>query len=104
MYQPKYHIIYNLRHYSRIIHVTFISLLIIFSEKKALLSFQALPLVTVVVGNKIQGCQSVIFTTNTDVDKPRAATIDMPNKRSSVSLCKPGKPKWANYVKGMAFL
>ncbi|KAF5288301.1 hypothetical protein FQR65_LT12033 [Abscondita terminalis] len=61
----------------------------------------ALPLVTVIVGKKISGYESVIVTTKNDVDSPKKAVIDMPDKRALISYCKPGKPKWANYVKGV---
>lgn len=57
-------------------------------------------MVTVIVGSKIAGYQSVVVTTNADVDKPRIKTIHMPNKRMNTNPCKPGKPKWANYIKG----
>ncbi|KAK4874707.1 hypothetical protein RN001_014067 [Aquatica leii] len=61
----------------------------------------ALPLVTVIVGKKISGYESVVITTKKDVDSPNKVVIEMPNKRALISYCKPGKPKWANYVKGV---
>ncbi|KAF2897693.1 hypothetical protein ILUMI_08487 [Ignelater luminosus] len=61
----------------------------------------ALPLVTVIVGSKIPGYESVVITTNKDVDFPRKTTIEMPDKRALIYYCKPGKPKWANYIKGV---
>ncbi|KAB0793858.1 hypothetical protein PPYR_13478 [Photinus pyralis] len=61
----------------------------------------ALPLVTVIVGSKISGYYSVALTTNEDVDTPKRVVIEMPDKRALMSRCAPGKPKWANYVKGV---
>lgn len=61
----------------------------------------ALPLATVIVGSKIQGYESVVMTTSKHVDSPRRAIIEMPDKRALICICKPGKPKWANYIKGV---
>ncbi|KAK5640775.1 hypothetical protein RI129_009322 [Pyrocoelia pectoralis] len=61
----------------------------------------ALPLVTLIVGSKISGYESVVITTNRDVDSPRRVIIKMPDKRASISNCVPGIPKWANYIKGV---
>lgn len=55
---------------------------------------------TVIVGSKIPGYESTVITTNKDVDLPRKAVIEMPDKRALISYCKPGKPLWANYVRG----
>lgn len=61
----------------------------------------ALPMVTVIVGSKISGEESIVVTTNKDADEPKKITIEMPNKSSLVCVCRPGKPKWANYIKGV---
>lgn len=55
---------------------------------------------TVIVGSKIPGHESTVITTNKDVDLPRKAVIEMPDKRALISYCKPGKPQWANYIRG----
>ncbi|KAF5285913.1 hypothetical protein FQA39_LY04374 [Lamprigera yunnana] len=59
----------------------------------------ALPLVTVIVGSRISGYESVIITTNQDVDISQKATIEMPNMQTTYSNNK--KPKWANYIRGV---
>ncbi|KAJ8984669.1 hypothetical protein NQ317_015760 [Molorchus minor] len=61
----------------------------------------ALPLVTVIVGKKIEGDESIIFTTNTGVDTSQRATIEMPNKNALIRAITPGGPKWSMYVKGV---
>ncbi|XP_018331395.1 galactokinase-like [Agrilus planipennis] len=61
----------------------------------------ALPLVTVIVGSQIPGEESVILTTNEAVDPPLKVQIEMPNKNALVKVIPRGKPKWANYVRGV---
>lgn len=57
----------------------------------------ALPLVTVIVGKKIDGDKCVVVSGAKEADKPTRVEFPVPSKES----IKPGKPKWANYVKGV---
>lgn len=61
---------------------------------------QALPLVTVIVGNKIPGDISTVITTNPDVDEPLKTTIEMPHPNALIKKIPPSPPKWSNYIKG----
>lgn len=54
----------------------------------------ALPMVTVVVGNRTSDHKVCIVTTNKDADEPRRVNF-------SLSQLAPGKPAWASYVKGV---
>ncbi|CAB1311832.1 unnamed protein product [Coregonus sp. 'balchen'] len=58
----------------------------------------ALPLVTVVVGSRTSGQSASIITAAKDVEEPRRVDFDFPNDKAPLS---PGKPSWANYVKGV---
>ncbi|XP_062331082.1 galactokinase isoform X2 [Osmerus eperlanus] len=58
----------------------------------------ALPLVTVVVGSRTPGQSVTIVTAEKDVEEPRRVTFDLPKPGEVLS---PGKPSWANYVKGV---
>ncbi|ERL95343.1 hypothetical protein D910_12608 [Dendroctonus ponderosae] len=61
----------------------------------------ALPLVTIIVGRKIDGDITTLVTTNPDADKPRKITIEMPNKNALVRTIEHSGPKWCLYVKGV---
>lgn len=61
----------------------------------------ALPLVTVIVGRKIEGDITTIHTTNPDADQPRTTTIEMPNANALVRTIAHTGPKWSLYVKGV---
>ncbi|XP_070579875.1 galactokinase-like [Ptychodera flava] len=58
----------------------------------------ALPMVTVVVGNKTSSGVCRVMTTADNVDEPRAVEFPLP---SDASPLQPGKPSWSNYVKGV---
>ncbi|CAL8284396.1 unnamed protein product [Merluccius merluccius] len=58
----------------------------------------ALALVTVVVGSPDPGRAVTIVTANQDVEEPRRVEFNLPSDGSPLS---PGKPGWANYVKGV---
>ncbi|KAL0984071.1 hypothetical protein UPYG_G00136700 [Umbra pygmaea] len=58
----------------------------------------ALPLVTVIVGSMTSGQSVSIITAAKDVEEPRRVNFDLPNDMTPLS---PGKPSWANYVKGV---
>lgn len=58
-------------------------------------------MITIIVGRQIPGEESTIVTGCTTVDKPHKVVIEMPNKNALVRALTPGKPKWANYVKGI---
>ncbi|XP_014013615.1 galactokinase isoform X2 [Salmo salar] len=58
----------------------------------------ALPMVTVVVGSRTSGQSASIITAAKDVEEPRRVDFDLPNDKALLS---PGKPSWANYVKGV---
>ncbi|XP_075889796.1 galactokinase isoform X1 [Nelusetta ayraudi] len=58
----------------------------------------ALPLVTVVVGGPTSDLEVTVVTNSEDVDEPRRMCFNMHGDGSQLS---PGKPAWANYVKGV---
>ncbi|XP_055730974.1 galactokinase isoform X2 [Salvelinus fontinalis] len=58
----------------------------------------ALPMVTVVVGSRTSGQSASIITAAKDVEEPRRVDFELPNDKAPLS---PGKPSWANYVKGV---
>lgn len=62
-----------------------------------------MPLVTVIVGKAIEGNESIIVTTNRDVPGPHKVTVEMPNKKCIIRANTQGKPKWANYIKGIYY-
>jgi len=62
----------------------------------------ALPLITVIVGSRIQSDDSIFVTTNTTIpENERRAIIGMPTKQTFDTVHRPGYPKWANYIKGV---
>ncbi|KAJ7987829.1 hypothetical protein DPEC_G00330580 [Dallia pectoralis] len=58
----------------------------------------ALPLVTVIVGSVTSGQSVSIITAAKDVGEPRRVDFYLPDDMAKLS---PGKPGWANYVKGV---
>lgn len=58
----------------------------------------ALPLVTVVVGSRTPGRSVTIVTAEKEVEGSRSVHFDLPKEGE---LLPPGKPSWANYVKGV---
>lgn len=59
---------------------------------------QALPLVTVVVGSQTSGKSVSMLTLSEAVEESQRVDFDLP---TSTSPLLPGKPCWANYVKGV---
>jgi galactokinase len=59
--------------------------------------YQALPLLTVIVGKKNDTDKCVVVTGAKDVDKPGRVEFSVPIKETLA----PGNPKWANYIKGV---
>lgn len=59
---------------------------------------QALPLVTVVLGSQTSGQEVTVVTASDDADEPRKVCFNLLGEASQLS---PGKPSWANYVKGV---
>lgn len=57
----------------------------------------ALPLVTVVIGKRNNTSECQIKTTAENSDKPWLARFPVTDRQN----LKPGKPKWANYIKGV---
>lgn len=57
-------------------------------------------MVTVIVGRQIPGEESTVITTCEVADTPHKTVIEMPNKNALVRALIPGKPRWANYIKG----
>ncbi len=55
-------------------------------------------MVTVIVGKKIEGSQCHVLTTAEGVDEPFLIEFLLPTNTEPL---KPGKPAWANYVKGV---
>ena len=62
------------------------------------LFLQALELVTVIVGRKSNGDVCHLGTCAQGVDEPHVITFPAPTPENSLA---PGKPSWANYVKGV---
>ena len=63
-------------------------------------SFQALPLMTVIVGKKsteLQKCR--ITTLSPTADHPHSIEFNLPNEGDPP--LKPSSPSWANYMKGV---
>lgn len=60
----------------------------------------ALPMVTVVVGKKNHGLLCRIITSCPSVDDPKQIEFQIQPDQLNAGL-KPGKPAWANYVKGV---
>ena len=59
---------------------------------------KALELVTVIVGRKTDGNVCQLGTTSKGADEPLMITFPVPTPSSPLV---PGKPSWANYVKGV---
>lgn len=59
---------------------------------------QALELVTVIVGRKSDGDVCQVATCAKGADEPHMITFPVPTPDSPLT---PGKPSWANYVKGV---
>lgn len=59
---------------------------------------QALELVTVIVGRKKDGNVCQLGTSAKGADEPKMITFPVPTQDSPLV---PGKPSWANYVKGV---
>lgn len=60
--------------------------------------FQALPMVTIVVGRKNNSKTIRIITLESDSDKPSRTEFPIPSVKALEPTDDP--PKWANYVKG----
>ncbi|XP_054715032.1 galactokinase-like [Uloborus diversus] len=60
----------------------------------------ALPMVTVIVGRANQSKRCHIFTSCPMIDEPREVEFIIPDDETKGFLC-PGKPAWANYLKGV---
>ncbi|KAG5262295.1 hypothetical protein AALO_G00273590 [Alosa alosa] len=58
----------------------------------------ALPLVTVVVGSQISGKNVSVLTVSEVLEESKRVDFDLP---TSTAPLLPGKPSWANYVKGV---
>ncbi|ESO90001.1 hypothetical protein LOTGIDRAFT_192573 [Lottia gigantea] len=58
----------------------------------------ALPMVTVVVGSKVEGDSCQVLTLSPYLNDEKLANFNIPSKNDTL---KPGSPKWANYVKGV---
>lgn len=65
--------------------------------------FQALPLVTVLVGKRVVGNKTSIYTTTLLSNDEQKTEFEMPNKNALVRSFNPGGPKWAMYVKGKEY-
>lgn len=61
---------------------------------------QALPLVTVIVGKKVDGEETTIYTTTGSTHEEQKTTFEMPNKNALIRAFNPGGPKWVMYIKG----
>ena len=59
---------------------------------------QALPMVTVIVAAKSKDKMCRILTAAEGADEPKYVEFECPTKEARL---KPGKPSWANYVKGV---
>lgn len=62
------------------------------------LSFQALELVTVMVGSPRTDGLVSLLTTSKDADEPQRLQFPLPSAQWALE---PGIPQWANYVKGV---
>ncbi|KAL2077920.1 hypothetical protein ACEWY4_025605 [Coilia grayii] len=58
----------------------------------------ALPLVTVVVGSQIPGNKITVITVSEALEESKRVDFDLP---TSTTPLLPGKPRWANYIKGV---
>lgn len=58
----------------------------------------ALPMVTVVVGRRVEGSRCRVHTTSPMADKPHQVEFPAPSPSTPLQ---PGSPSWANYVKGV---
>ncbi|MPC89855.1 Galactokinase [Portunus trituberculatus] len=58
----------------------------------------ALPMVTVVVGRRVEGGCCRVHTMSTQADKPHQVEFPAPSPSTTLQ---PGSPAWANYVKGV---
>ncbi|CAG9863358.1 unnamed protein product [Phyllotreta striolata] len=61
----------------------------------------ALPLVTVIVGKQVPGCEATIYTTTKFPNEEQRTTFEIPNKFSLVRAINREGPKWAMYMKGV---
>ncbi|KAJ8915143.1 hypothetical protein NQ315_000395 [Exocentrus adspersus] len=61
----------------------------------------ALPLVTVIVGKKIAGNESVVVTTTASANGSNKATIKMPDRNSKDKSVPREGPNWIMYMKGV---
>ena len=64
---------------------------------KVKLFLQALPMVTVIVGRPTTSGMCRVETLTESADEPRY--VEFSSNKSELA---PGKPKWCNYVKGVA--
>ena len=55
-------------------------------------------MVTVIVGQKVDGNTCRVVTLADGVDEPRVTDFPLPTQGAPLT---PGKPQWANYVKGV---
>ena len=55
-------------------------------------------MVTVIVGQKVDGSTCGVVTLADGVDEPRVTDFPLPTQGAPLT---PGKPQWANYVKGV---
>ena len=55
-------------------------------------------MMTVIVGRKVDGGTCRMVTLADGVDEPRIAEFPLPTQEAPLI---PGKPQWANYVKGV---
>ena len=60
--------------------------------------WQALPLVTVLVGRATTSGLCRVVTMAKHVDEPRSVEFQLPKSEADLQ---PGQPLWANYVKGV---
>lgn len=57
-------------------------------------------MVTVMIGKKTSNRYCRIVTTCSSADDPKEITFEISKEKPNMIL-QPGKPKWANYVKGV---
>jgi len=60
--------------------------------------WQALPLVTVLVGRPTTSGLCRVVTMAEHVDEPRSVEFQLPKTEADLQ---PGQPLWANYIKGV---